>query len=189
MRRGRTRPHGAGPSPSGGWNAQLWRMRAAVVALALLAAGCDAHALRAWRVENGSDARLHGAAEGARIRLATDTAEVVVELNGTRAAAELVERLPLELRIIERGGIAKSVKMDMPLFGEETPTREYAIGDFGYWHAGPDLAIFYDHLYDETLVDEIPLGRALGDASVFADAEGMMRIGLVEEGEAGSQEP
>ena len=42
----------------------------------------------------------------------------------------------------------------------EDTTREYEIGDFGYWHAGPNLAIFYDDIYEQTIVDVIPLGHA-----------------------------
>lgn len=34
----------------------------------------------------------------------------------------------------------------------EGTTREYEIGDFGYWDAGPDLAIFYDDIYEQTIL-------------------------------------
>ena len=32
------------------------------------------------------------------------------------------------------------------------------IGDFGYWNAGPDLAIFYDDIYEQTIVEVNPIG-------------------------------
>ena len=37
----------------------------------------------------------------------------------------------------------------------EATTREYEIGDFGYWNAGPDLAIFYDDIYEQTIVEAV----------------------------------
>lgn len=46
------------------------------------------------------------------------------------------------------------------LYSGEDVTREYEIGDFGYWNAGPDLAIFYDDIYEQTIVEVVPLGHA-----------------------------
>lgn len=55
-------------------------------------------------------------------------------------------------------------------------TKEYQIGDFGYWNAGPDLAIF--------IVEVIPLGHAETGAETMASEAGTVRSGLVnEEGE------
>lgn len=149
-----------------------------VLAVALAACGCDSGAVPVRDVENGSESWLYGGAKGTRIILRTDDAEVTVELNGTRAAAELVQILPLKLEILDRAEFAKSVKLPQPLFDGETPTREYSVGDFGYWPPGPDLAIFYSHQYEQTLVEEIPLGHALTDAAVLANAEGVLTIEL-----------
>ena len=63
----------------------------------------------------------------------------------------------------------------------EDTTREYEIGDFGYWHAGPDLAIFYDDIYEQTIVDVIPLGHAEEGAEAMANCTGTVRLELVPE--------
>lgn len=41
--------------------------------------------------------------------------------------------------------------------------REYAIGDFGYWEDGSDLAIFYDDIYEQTIVPVILLAKVEGE--------------------------
>lgn len=64
---------------------------------------------------------------------------------------------------------------------EET-TREYEIGDFGYWDAGPDLAIFYDDIYEQTVVPVIPLGKAESGAEMLANTSGTVTLELVETG-------
>lgn len=60
----------------------------------------------------------------------------------------------------------------------EATTREYEIGDFGYWNAGPDLAIFYDDIYEQTIVEVIPLGHAETGAETMADESGRVRLEL-----------
>ena len=65
---------------------------------------------------------------------------------------------------------------------EET-TREYEIGDFGYWAAGPDLAIFYDDIYDQTIVPVIPMGKAEQGAEDMRNTFGTVRLELVPETE------
>lgn len=89
--------------------------------------------------------------EGTKIKMITDNTEVVITLNNSRAAADLVKMLPLELTLIERNGFAKGMTLPQQLSSEEATTREYEIGDFGYWNAGPDLAIFYDDIYEQTM--------------------------------------
>ena len=64
---------------------------------------------------------------------------------------------------------------------QEETTREYEIGDFGYWDAGPDLAIFYDDIYDQTIVPVIPLGKAEVGAEKMRDTSGTVRLELVTE--------
>lgn len=61
----------------------------------------------------------------------------------------------------------------------EATTREYVIGDFGYWNAGPDLAIFYDDIYEQTIVEVIPLGHAETGAETMANETGTVRLELV----------
>jgi len=60
-------------------------------------------------------------------------------------------------------------------------TRGYEIGDFGYWNAGPDFAIFYDDIYEQAIVEVVPLGHADKGAETLADETGMVRLKLVED--------
>lgn len=66
-----------------------------------------------------------------------------------------------------------------PLSSKEATTRDYEIGDFGYWNDGPDLAIFYDDIYAKTIVRVIPLGHAESGAEVMAHERGKVRLELV----------
>lgn len=106
--------------------------------------------------------------------------EVIVTLNDSKAAADLVQMLPLELTLIERNSFAKGMTLPAYLSAEEETTREYEIGDFGYWDAGPDLAIFYDDIYEQTIVLVIPLGKAESGAEMLVHTSGTVTLELVE---------
>lgn len=120
-------------------------------------------------------------ADGTQIKMVTENTEVIITLNDSRAAADLVEILPLELTLIERNGFAKGMTLPKHLSSSEATTREYEIGDFGYWNAGPDLAIFYDDIYEQTIVEVIPLGHAQSGAETMAGEAGTVRLELVKE--------
>lgn len=117
--------------------------------------------------------------EETRIRMSTENTEVIITLNDSRAAADLAAMLPLELTLIERNSFAKGMTLPERLSSEEATTREYEIGDFGYWNAGPDLAIFYDDIYEQTIVEVIPLGHAESGAESLADETGTVRLELL----------
>lgn len=121
--------------------------------------------------------------EGMQIKMITDNTEVVITLNDSKAAADLVSMLPLELTLIERNSFAKGMTLSEHLSFVEPTTREYEIGDFGYWDAGPDLAIFYDDIYEQTIVEVIPLGHAESGAETMANESGRVRLELVKEDE------
>lgn len=122
--------------------------------------------------------------EGTQIKMITENTEVVITLNDSRAAADLVAMLPLKMTLIERNSFAKGMTLPEQLSSVEATTREYEIGDFGYWNAGPDLAIFYDDIYEQTIVEVIPLGHAETGAETMANESGTVRLELVnEEGE------
>lgn len=57
--------------------------------------------------ENGS----YESVEGTNIKMITDNTEVIITLNGSRAAADLAAMLPLELTLIERNGFAKGMTL------------------------------------------------------------------------------
>lgn len=127
--------------------------------------------------ENGS----YESVEGTQIKMITDHTEVVITLNGSRAAADLAAMLPVEMTLIERNRFAKGMTLPKELSAVEETTRNYVIGDFGYWPAGPDLAIFYDDIYEKTIVDVIPLGHAESGAEAMANETGIVRLELIDE--------
>lgn len=118
---------------------------------------------------------------GTQVKMITENTEVVITLNDSRAAADLAAMLPLELTLIEQNGFAKGMTLPEHLSSLEATTREYEIGDFGYWNAGPDLAIFYDDIYEQTIVEVIPLGHAQSGAETMAGEAGTVRLELVKE--------
>lgn len=119
-------------------------------------------------------------AEGKQIRMTAGDVEVLITLNDSAAALDLYEKLPLEMELIERNNFAKGMTLPSPLSTNEPTTRNYEIGDFGYWAAGPDLAIFYDDIYDQTIVPVIPMGKAVEGAERMADTSGTVRLEAVE---------
>lgn len=119
--------------------------------------------------------------EGIKIKMITENTEIVITLNASRAAADLVRMLPLELTLIERNNFAKGMTLPEHLSFSEAATREYEIGDFGYWDDGPDLAIFYDDIYEQTIVPIIPMGRAVEGAETMGDSSGKVRLELIKE--------
>lgn len=121
--------------------------------------------------------------EGRQVRMTAGDVEVMITLNDSQAAADFAGMLPLELSLIERNDFAKGMTLPRALTTTEETTREYEIGDFGYWAAGPDLAIFYDDIYDQTIVPVIPMGKAEQGAEDMRNTSGIVRLELVPETE------
>lgn len=128
-----------------------------------------------------SENSSYKSAEGTQIKMITESTEVIITLNDSRAAADLAAMLPLEMTLIERNSFAKGMTLPEHLSFSESTTRKYEIGDFGYWNPGPDLAIFYDDIYEQTIVEVIPLGHAESGAETLANEEGTVRIELLTE--------
>ena len=150
----------------------------------VLLTGCESRASQAQGASVASTAsdtqETRESAEGKQIRLTSENSEVIVTLNDSAAAADLVEMLPLELTLIERNNFAKGMNLPQTLTVDQPTTREYQVGDFGYWDDGPDLAIFYDDIYEQTIVPIIPLGHAESGAETLADETGTIRLELAE---------
>lgn len=132
-------------------------------------------------IPDDSEISSYESVAGTQIKMITENTEVVITLNDSRAAADLAAMLPLELTLIERNGFAQGMTLPDCLSSTGATTREYEIGDFGYWNAGPDLAIFYDDIYEQTIVEVIPLGHAQAGAETMADEAGTVRLELVKE--------
>ena len=103
--------------------------------------------------------------------------ELVITLGDSRAAAELWQQLE------DHSGFAKGMRLPRILFAGEETTRRYAVGDLAYWPEGPDLAVFYQHTLDETIVPVIPLGRAEEGAAALGQASGAVRLEALPDGE------
>ena len=125
---------------------------------------------------DGSEGSSYKSAEGTQIKMITENTEVVITLNDSRAAAELAAMLPLEMTLIERNSFAKGMTLPEHLSSAEATTREYEIGDFGY-----------DDIYEQTIVEVIPLGHAETGAETMANESGTVRLELVS-GEGGQKE-
>ena len=117
-------------------------------------------------------------AAGRQLTLTAGDAEVVITLNGSRAAAALVHMLPVEATLVRRNYFAQSMVLPAPLPDAEPVTRSYAVGDFVYWPDGQNVAVFYDDLFDQTSVPVIPLGKVNGDAAQLKEYTGTARLAL-----------
>lgn len=157
------------------------RILIVILALTLICtlAACGTTGQQDTGMLDASENSSYESVEGTQIKMITENTEVIITLNDSRAAADLVAMLPLELTLIERNSFAKGMTLPEHLSSVEATTREYEIGDFGYWNAGPDLAIFYDDIYEQTIVEVIPLGHAETGAETMANEAGTVRLELV----------
>lgn len=159
---------------------RIWVAAFALTLLCFLTA-CGTAAQQNSEVSEISENSSYESVEGTQIKMLTENTEVIITLNDSKAAADLVAMLPLEMTLIERNSFAKGMTLPKHLSSSEATTREYEIGDFGYWHAGPDLAIFYDDIYEQTIVEVIPLGHAASGAETMANETGTVRLEFVDE--------
>lgn len=156
-----------------------WYMLLALLALS----GCGQRNTEqdADHQETSAGDEAYQSAEGRQVRMTSGDVEVVITLNDSRAAADFAGMLPLELTLIERNGFAKGMTLPRALSTTEETTRSYGIGDFGYWSAGPDLAIFYDDIYEQTIVPVIPMGKAEAGAENMRNTSGTVKLELLPE--------
>ena len=130
----------------------------AALMLALLTA-CGATEATTAQAAAHEDTILESA-EGRVVKMTAGETEIYITLNDSQAAAALAQMLPLEMELIKRAYFAKGMLLPSPLPDTEQTTREYAVGDLGYWADGQNLAIFYDDWMPQTSVPVIPLGHA-----------------------------
>lgn len=156
---------------------KIFRSGLILVIMGMLTA-CGVSAQQNAETPDTAENSSYESVAGTQIKMITENTEVVITLNDSRAAADLAAMLPLELTLIERNSFAKGMTLPEQLSSVEATTREYEIGDFGYWDAGPDLAIFYDDIYEQTIVEVIPLGHAETGAETMANESGKVRLEL-----------
>lgn len=58
-----------------------------------------------------SESSSYESVEGTKIKMITDNTEVVITLNNSKAAVDLVKMLPLELTLIERNSFANGMTL------------------------------------------------------------------------------
>ena len=92
-------------------------------------------------------------------------------------ARAFMDLLPLTLPTIERSGLAKGVHLPEFLpYDEAALTREYSLGEIGYWPGG-DIAIFYnDTRFEQTIVDVIQIGKIEQGVELFEQYDGEVTI-------------
>ena len=106
----------------------------AALMLALLAA-CGAPESTTTQTPAPGDTILESA-EGRVVKMTVGETEIYITLNDSQAAAALAQMLPLETELIERAYFAKGMLLPSLLPDTEETTREYAVGDLGYWADG-----------------------------------------------------
>lgn len=72
--------------------------------------------------------RNYKSVKGKKIKMTTKNTEVIITLNGSKAAADLVAMLPLELRLIERNEFAKGMTLPKPLSSGRIPQGIMRLG-------------------------------------------------------------
>ena len=149
----------------------------AALMLALLAA-CDAAETTTTQTPAPEDTILESA-EGRVVKMTVGETEIYITLNDSQAATALAQMLPLEMELIERAYFAKGMLLPSPLPDTEETTREYAVGDLGYWADGQNLAIFYDDWMPQTSVPVIPPGHADSGAEQLAGVTGTATLELM----------
>lgn len=149
----------------------------AALMLALLAA-CGATEATTTQAAAPEDTILESAG-GRVVKMTAGETELYITLNDSQAAAALAQMLPFETELIERAYFAKGMFLPSPLPDTEETTREYAVGDLGYWADGQNLAIFYDDWMTQTSVPVIPLGHADSGAEQLDGVTGTATLELM----------
>ncbi len=116
-----------------------------------------------------------------RISITTGDTVLYANMYDNDTAREFMELLPFTLPTIERSGLAKGVHLPEYLGYDETAlTREYSLGEIGYWPGG-DIAIFYtDTLFEQTIVDVVQIGQIESGVDVFLHYSGSVTIERVQ---------
>jgi hypothetical protein len=121
-----------------------------------------------------------------KVRISVENLSLVAELWDTPTAQKILEVLPLESTVNVWGD---EIYFDIPLELELEPDAkmDVAVGDLGYWPAGPAFCIFFgrtpvSRTDQPRAYSPVNLfGRVFGDAKQFKDVPGGAIIRVVSE--------
>jgi len=130
---------------------------------------------------NGGVNTLAPISSESRISITAGDTVLYANMYDNDTAREFIKTLPFTLPTIERSGLAKGVHLPQYIdYEEDKLTREYKLGEIGYWPGG-DIAIFYtDHLFDRTIVDVVQIGQIESGVEVFLNYSGSVTIERVQ---------
>ena len=94
-----------------------------------------------------------------------------------QTAKNFLNTLPFTLPTIERSGLAKGIHLnDYIEYESDKLTRDYKLGEIGYWPGG-DIAIFYtEDLFEQTIVDVVQIGIINLNVDIFKTYDGSVTI-------------
>ncbi len=98
-----------------------------------------------------------------RIQITVGDQRFAASLDESAAARDLLAQLPVDVDMIDHGGVEKTGRLPSPLSLEGQPSgADPDVGDLGYDAPGNDLVLYYG---DQSYYDGIVvLGRLEGDA-------------------------
>lgn len=112
-----------------------------------------------------------------KIRITAGDTILYAEMYDNQTARNFLDTLPFTLPTIERSGLAKGIELPHAIeYEKDRLTRDYHLGEIGYWPGG-DIAIFYsDDLFDKTIVDVVQIGQITSGIEVFKTYDGSVTI-------------
>lgn len=111
------------------------------------------------------------------IKITAGEAILYAKMYDNQTAQNFMKTLPFTLATIERSGLAKGIHLPKYIeYESDKLTRDYKLGEIGYWPGG-DIAIFYTNdLYDKTIVDVVQIGIINSGVEIFKSYNGIITI-------------
>lgn len=114
------------------------------------------------------------------IYLTINQTELVVELNQTETAQDLLALLPLTLSVTKWGDIEYYGRLDEPLSTNSPLTDEFTSGDVMYDPSTQNLALFYDTKTGAEITDFINIGTIVSDLALFDEFDNNEELTITE---------